>query len=144
MGSYISICNDTADVYMVKTGVHQQALGISLGILGILGAAAGVVSTTVAAGVGTSAAIVQIATLEQDGFKRIDPGCAERFGQYTLSLLRQATCVRVREISPGQYVGVDIVTMQPIASGPTHDSVNRYKISEWRRDPKYVTPFQLG
>lgn len=84
------------------------------------------------AGWATAMAIFISQELEDESYVPIAPNAQHKFGRYTLSLWRQAECIRVRpNPSNRAQVLMDTVYMRPIFTGATNNSTLVHDIQFW-------------
>lgn len=120
----------------VAAGGTVKILGLSAATLVTITKMAAAISGTLlaadAAGWAASFAILMAQELEDEHYYRIEPNKQHVYGRYTLSLWRQATCVRVR-VDPNnpKQVLTDTVYMRPIFTGATNNSTLQHDIQFW-------------
>jgi hypothetical protein len=144
MGSYLTIVNNTDDIYSVKIGPDTAALMIGTLVAGAVatvisaGAFSGVLAgtiVTVGAGISVGSAITSTsfgihAALRKDGYITLNPGERHKSQKMSLSLWQQCEAIRTRQ--EGNNCIVDKVMMRPIFTGATDGSNNDHEIRWWR------------
>jgi hypothetical protein len=143
MGSYLTIVNDTDDIFSVKVGPDAKALMVGTVVVGAVataiscGAFAGVVAGTIVT-VGTEISVgaaitTTTANVHQyfagQGYETLHPGERKQYGKWSLSLWQQCHAVRVRK--DGDYLITEEMYMRPIFTGPTDGSNNDHSIKWW-------------
>ncbi|EFJ21876.1 hypothetical protein SELMODRAFT_417172 [Selaginella moellendorffii] len=142
MGSYISIYNNTPDPYLVKVGPDTAAIGIATTVVTVFAAVATVVATAGAAAPFSAAlvanGVIDVFFVSTEALAAFTAAAAsisgerKTFGKYSLSLWRQAQCVRVRpNPANSEEVVMDTLYMRPIFSGPTDESTNEHGLQYW-------------
>lgn len=104
-------------------------------IVAITSAVAAIKGISIAATVGglaTALSVLVAEALEDEGYVLIQSNKQHKFGRYTLSLWRQAECIRARpNPTKENQVIVDTVFMRPIFSGATNNSTIVHDIRFW-------------
>lgn len=132
MGSYLTVVNDTPDIYECAIGPDEQALhvlGIDITTLGIAGLSAAPVTLISVPGLvlGTLSSVsIAVARevcdlLHTRQSVDIPPHNSHRFGKMSLSLWQQATCVKTTSLN-ATVVRVETVCLRPIFSGATNNA----------------------
>lgn len=141
MGSYLTIINNTPDVYECTVGPDEQALhalGVGITTLGIASLSTAPLTLVSAPGLllGTLSSVSIAIAHEICDLLRIQrsvaiaPHSSHRFGKMSLSLWQQATCVKTTSLN-ATVVRMETVCLRPIFSGATHNANLDYEIQRW-------------
>ena len=133
MGSYVSILNDTHDVWFVRlphagadpatanTGHHS----ITKESVAELAASVAVVGETL----GEIQKLIEDVLLKH-GFVRLEPGQAFQSPKLTLSLLQSCECFRLVN-DDNIFLHLESLMMTKLFTGASNNSINQYTISSY-------------
>ncbi|XP_024521610.1 uncharacterized protein LOC9650910 [Selaginella moellendorffii] len=120
------VANGVIDVFFVSTEALAAFTAAAASISGIS------IASTVTGWATSTVLFITQKLQSEGGFVEILPGERKTFGKYSLSLWRQAQCVRVRpNPANSEEVVMDTLYMRPIFSGATAESTNEHSLQYW-------------